>query len=410
VNRREYSPDEVARGSGRAGRTLTRDRRSGRVSDRLHETDVIPGGATGSTATAAPGVGPVVEFDGVSRLFGTFVAVDDVSFAIERGEFFSIIGPSGSGKTTTIRMIAGLEQPTEGSIRMFGRDVTSVPAYDRNTPMVFQSLALFPHLDVRRNVEYGLRMRKVPRAERAARADRALALVGLEGLGGRRPDQLSGGQQQRVAVARAIVTEPSVVLLDEALGALDAKLRVEMQSELKRLQRSLGVTFVHVTHDQSEALAMADRILVMHLGQVEQVGQPSEVFAEPATRFVAGFVGRKNLLDGRVARRRDADHVDVDTPIGTIPAVGPDVTEGETVTLVIRADAVRRELGELPVSVEADVVGAEYQGTSVTYQLELQGETVFRMEEHESLTSGRPLAPGERIRVGWNVEDAYVLT
>ncbi|MXZ65953.1 MAG: ATP-binding cassette domain-containing protein [Acidimicrobiaceae bacterium] len=239
----------------------------------------------------------VVEFDEVSRRFSDTLALDSVSFTVRQGEFFSIIGPSGSGKTTTVRMIAGLEAPTVGTVKLFGKDVSAVPPHRRGTPMVFQSYALFPHLNIRDNVAYGLRMRGVAKPERRNRADDLLGLVGLEGLGDRRSEQLSGGQQQRVALARAIATEPRVVLLDEALGALDAALRIEMQVELKRLQKELACTFIHVTHDQSEAIAMADRILVLQGGRLEQVGTPAEVFARPKTRFVAAFVGQNNLMD-----------------------------------------------------------------------------------------------------------------
>jgi ABC-type Fe3+/spermidine/putrescine transport system ATPase subunit len=355
-------------------------------------------------------VAPAVELANVSRFFGDIVAVDELSFSTNRGEFFSIIGPSGSGKTTTIRMIAGLEVPTEGTIRMLGTDVTRVPPHHRNAPMVFQSLALFPHLDVQANVEYGLRMRKVTRSARAERATRALRLVGLDDFSGRRPDQLSGGQQQRVALARALVTEPQIVLLDEALGSLDAKLRIEMQAELKRLQRSLGITFVHVTHDQSEALAMADRILVMQDGRAHQIGTPGQVFANPASRFVASFVGRNTLLVGRAGARIDDDFIEMSTPLGTVTTRARDVVPGAEVTLVVRADAVSRTTEDLAIVTEATVIGAEYQGSFVTYQLDMGNELTFQMDEHETLTRGQRLKPGDKTKVGWKVEDAYALT
>ena len=228
-------------------------------------------------------------------------AVDNVDLEVRDGEFFSLLGPSGSGKTTMLRMIAGFELPDEGRIELAGRDVTRVPPFDRDVNTVFQDYALFPHMSVAENVEYGLRIRKVPRRERRERVDEALEMVRLHGFGDRRPSQLSGGQRQRVALARAIVNRPQVLLLDEPLGALDLKLRQEMQVELKRIQEGVGITFVYVTHDQEEALTMSDRLAVFNRGKIEQLGAPAEVYERPATEFVAGFVGTSNVLerDGR---------------------------------------------------------------------------------------------------------------
>ena len=236
------------------------------------------------------------------KAFGTLTAVDGVDLDIDDGEFFSMLGPSGSGKTTVLRMIAGFEHPTAGQVLLGGDDVTVRPPFARDVNTVFQDYALFPHMDVLQNVEYGLRVKKVPRAERRARATEALETVRLGGFGDRSPHQLSGGQRQRVALARAIVNRPKVLLLDEPLGALDLKLRREMQIELKQMQRELGITFVFVTHDQEEALTMSDRIAVFRDGRVEQVATPVEIYEEPATPFVAGFVGTSNLLEGDVAR------------------------------------------------------------------------------------------------------------
>ena len=230
-------------------------------------------------------------------------AVDDLDLDIEDGEFFSMLGPSGSGKTTVLRLIAGFEPPTAGSIRLGDEDVTGRPPYDRDVNTVFQDYAIFPHMSVLQNVEYGLRVKKVGKAERRQRAEEALATVRLEGYGARRPHQLSGGQRQRVALARALVNRPKVLLLDEPLGALDLKLRREMQVELKQIQREVGITFVFVTHDQEEALTMSDRIAVFNDGRIQQLATPFELYEQPASAFVAGFVGTSNLLEGGVAEQ-----------------------------------------------------------------------------------------------------------
>src|SRR5881396_1775235 len=238
-----------------------------------------------------------IGLDGVSKRFGTHAAVDDVSLEIGEGEFFSLLGPSGCGKTTTLRMVAGFELPDAGRIVLKGNDVTAVPANRRPVNMVFQQYALFPHMSVYDNVVFGLKVKHVPRAEHRERVDEMLRVVSLEGLHRRRTRQLSGGQQQRVALARALVNRPAALLLDEPLGALDVKLRKQMQFELKRIQAELGTTFVYVTHDQEEALAMSDRIAVMNSGDVEQVGDPKEIYEHPRTPFVADFVGSLNAFD-----------------------------------------------------------------------------------------------------------------
>ncbi|KQT52888.1 MULTISPECIES: ABC transporter ATP-binding protein [unclassified Aureimonas] len=237
-----------------------------------------------------------VELREISRVFGTVRALDKIDLAIAEGEFFAMLGPSGSGKTTSLRLIAGFEQPSSGAVRIFGEDVTGVPPYRRAVNTVFQDYALFPHMSVLDNVAYSLMLRKVAGPERHRRAEAALEMVRLGGYGARKPGQLSGGQRQRVALARAIVNRPKVLLLDEPLGALDLKLREEMQEELKSLQRTLGITFVFVTHDQGEALSMADRVAVFDTGRVAQVGTPEEIYRRPASRFVASFVGSSNIL------------------------------------------------------------------------------------------------------------------
>jgi len=246
--------------------------------------------------------GPAIRVRDLTRKFGTVVAVDHVDLDVRDGEFLTLLGPSGSGKTTVLRMIAGFERPDAGTIELNGVDVTSIPPNGRDVNTVFQDYALFPHMTVLQNVEYGLRVRKVPSAERTARAVEALAAVQLPDYGDRKPAQLSGGQRQRVALARALVNRPRVLLLDEPLGALDLKLREQMQVELKDLQRQVGITFIFVTHDQDEALTMSDRIAVFNEGRITQLGTPQEIYEHPATPFVAGFVGVSNLLEGAVAR------------------------------------------------------------------------------------------------------------
>ena len=252
-------------------------------------------------AQTSPGV--AVRFERVTKRFGDVVAVDGVDLEVREGEFFSMLGPSGSGKTTCLRLIAGFEAPTEGRVYLGGRDVTDLAPYERDVNTVFQDYALFPHMTVEENVEYGLKVKKVPRAERHRRVVEALEMVRLADLGDRKPSQLSGGQRQRVALARALVNRPKVLLLDEPLGALDLKLRQAMQIELKEIQQAVGLTFIYVTHDQEEALTMSDRLAVFNHGRIEQVGTPADVYERPETAFVAGFVGTSNVLAGEVAAR-----------------------------------------------------------------------------------------------------------
>ena len=244
-----------------------------------------------------------VEVVGVRKTYGAVEAVAGIDFEVGEGTFFTLLGPSGSGKTTTLRLIAGFERPDTGTIRLAGAEITELPPYRRDVNTVFQDYALFPHMTVGENVAYGLMIRKVPKAERATRVAEALRMVRLDGYEKRKPSQLSGGQRQRVALARALVNRPRVLLLDEPLGALDLKLREEMQIELKSIQQQVGITFIYVTHDQEEALTMSDRLAVFNQGRIEQVGAPAEVYERPATRFVAGFVGTSNLLTGRVAEQ-----------------------------------------------------------------------------------------------------------
>ena len=260
-----------------------------------------PDEASAAPSGEGPAETPDVRLSGLRKNYGPVVAVAGIDLEIARGEFFTLLGPSGSGKTTTLRMIAGFEEPDAGSVELAGRDVSDLPPYDREVNTVFQDYALFPHMTVADNVAYGMRVRKVPRSERARRATDALEMVRLSGYESRKPSELSGGQRQRVALARAIVNRPRVLLLDEPLGALDLKLREQMQVELKGIQSEVRITFIYVTHDQDEALTMSDRIAVFNEGRIEQVGAPAEIYERPATRFVTGFVGVSNVLerDGR---------------------------------------------------------------------------------------------------------------
>jgi len=313
------------------------------------------------------GEGPAVSLAAVTKRFGDLEAVRALDLEINRGEFFSIIGPSGCGKTTTLRMIAGFEQPTEGTIHVGGRDVTRVRPYRRSVNTVFQSYALFPHLDVWENIAFGLREARRPRDEIASRVADAIKLVRLEGREHARPNQLSGGQQQRVALARALVNQPDVLLLDEPLGALDLKLRAELQTQLKDLHRAVGVTFCYVTHDQGEAFSMSDRVAVMNNGVLEQVGAPEEIYRRPRTAFVADFVGAANRLQGRI---READgpgrYIAEIDGIGSRRVGGPDgLRVGTSVLIVVRPE-------ELTVRAEgfrASVVDVAFLGAQRTVRL-----------------------------------------
>jgi putative spermidine/putrescine transport system ATP-binding protein len=318
----------------------------------------------------------------VTKRFGDVAAVDGVDLDVGEGEFFSMLGPSGSGKTTCLRMIAGFEAPTSGRIELGGRDVTGLAPYERDVNTVFQDYALFPHMTVQDNVEYGLRVKKVPRAERRDLAADALAMVQLAAFGGRKPSQLSGGQQQRVALARALVNRPKVLLLDEPLGALDLKLRQAMQIELKEIQERVGLTFIYVTHDQEEALTMSNRLAVFNHGRIEQVGTPADVYERPATGFVAGFVGVSNVLEGDAARAVTGDPhaftirpekismVDVDTPVedGHCSASGH-------VREVVYLGALTRYIVQLDVGSEL-VVMQQNLRTSSMEALQVRGNSV----------------------------------
>ncbi|HVO43741.1 MAG TPA: ABC transporter ATP-binding protein [Aggregatilineales bacterium] len=335
-----------------------------------------------------------VRFSGISRYFGDVRAVDGVDLEIANGEFFTLLGPSGSGKTTCLRMIAGFEQPTAGTIALFGQDVTRVPPFLRDVNTVFQDYALFPHMDVGENVGYGLMVRKVPRPEREAQIKEMLDMVQLSGMERRRPSQLSGGQRQRVALARALINHPRVLLLDEPLGALDLKLRQQMQMELKALQHRVGITFVFVTHDQEEALTLSDRIAVFNQGKIEQVGTPPEIYQNPTSVFVANFVGTSNILDGEQAQR----------------IVGRDGI------FALRPEKIHIALASTPVPsnvhcVTGIVREVIYLGVNTRYIVDLDGGgELLALEQNLRVTSADVAASHmQKVRLYWQPDDLLVL-
>jgi spermidine/putrescine transport system ATP-binding protein len=354
--------------------------------------------------------GEAIRFDRVSKRFGEMTAVKEMELTIRKGEFFSMLGPSGCGKTTTLRMVAGFEQPTEGSIYLDGEPVGDVPPYRRNVNTVFQSYALFENLDVFENVAFGLKRRKVGKDEIRTRVDEALELVQLPSRSDAKPRELSGGQKQRVALARALVNRPSVLLLDEPLGALDLKLRRQMQVELKQIQREVGITFVYVTHDQEEALSMSDRIAVMDLGEVKQCGEPEDVYEHPGGEFVAGFIGISNLIEGTVeddASVRIASGAVLRAPI---PA---DCGRGDTVQISVRPEkiAVDEDIEADMVSLEGTVESRVYLGvsTQITVSLGDGGRLVALEQATYRASADDRWEPGMTVRLGWHPENCLVL-
>jgi spermidine/putrescine transport system ATP-binding protein len=352
--------------------------------------------------------GPSAQLVGVTKRFGDATAVDRLNLEIQQGEFLSILGPSGCGKTTTLRMLAGFAIPDEGEIFLDGQSVTTVPPYRRDVNTVFQSYALFGHLTVADNVGFGLRRKRVPKREIARRVAEMLELVKLGDRRQAKPSELSGGQQQRVALARALVNMPSILLLDEPLGALDLKLRREMQIELKRIQREVGVTFVFVTHDQEEALTMSDRVAVMDEGVLQQVGRPAEIYDRPVNAFVAGFIGTSNLLSGVMTGETlvlDGDAVQV--PVG---ARRNGFGDDDRVTLSIRPErvVVARELDGSFVSFQGEISDVIFLGSTTHLAVTMRGNRplvavrTHAVDEH--------LSRGDRIRVGWKPEDAVLLS
>ena len=354
------------------------------------------------------GTNSAIRFEGVTKRFGESVAVDDLNLEIEKGEFFSLLGPSGCGKTTTLRMVAGFEQPSEGHIFLEDEPVETVPPYKRHVNTVFQSYALFEHLDIEKNVAFGLKRRKVADDEIRTRVAEALELIEMTGREKAKPAELSGGQKQRVALARALVNRPSVLLLDEPLGALDLQLRKQMQVELKGIQREVGITFLYVTHDQEEALAMSDRIAVMEDGVIRQCGTPEDIYEHPVGPFVAGFIGVSNLLPGVTenggVRLAGGSLCDAEVP-GECP-------QGAEVQLSVRPEKiVIDELEEGMVSVDGTIVERVYVGTTTQVIVELTpGVRLVALEQNTSRSrSDDRWEIGNRVKLGWHPEHALVL-
>jgi putative spermidine/putrescine transport system ATP-binding protein len=337
-------------------------------------------------------VDSAIELRETVRTFGSVRAVDRVSLCIAEGEFFAMLGPSGSGKTTCLRLIAGFEAPDSGAILLDGKDVSGVPPYDRNVNTVFQDYALFPHMSVLENVAYGLRVKKVGAAQRNRRATEMLDVVKLAGFEARKPAELSGGQKQRVALARALINQPKVLLLDEPLGALDLKLREEMQIELRNLQRRFGITFVYVTHDQGEALSMSDRVAVFNQGRIEQLATARELYTQPRTAFVARFVGGANVFEGELASK----------------------LSGRPGAFAVRSESVRvLSLNEpMPphsMTAEATVLDVQYHGATSRWQLKLDSEEIVAATRPAGESLGSVPEPGQRIRLAWPREVAVRL-
>ncbi len=352
--------------------------------------------------------GADVRLEGLAKSYGRVRAVDGVSLVISRGEFVTLLGPSGSGKTTTLLMLAGFVEPDAGDVFIAGARVTETPPHRRALGMVFQHYALFPHMTVFDNVAYPLRMRHVARAAIRERVRAALSLVRLPDVGARYPRQLSGGQQQRIALARALVYEPQVLLMDEPLGALDKKLREQMQVELRTLQQSLGITTLYVTHDQEEAMALSDRVVVMRDGRIEQAGAPAELYERPHTRFVADFIGASNCLEGKLQAASDGWEF-VTTEGLHISVSPPGPAPGAPSHLVIRPERIRWADAERTEVTAAGILTAvTYLGERIRYRVQLEGGPALTVTR-PNLPDGHQLAPGRAIRVGWNRADAAVL-
>jgi spermidine/putrescine transport system ATP-binding protein len=357
-----------------------------------------------------------VRLERVTKDFGETVAVDDLSLDIAVGEFFSLLGPSGCGKTTTLRMIGGFEEPSRGTIYLRGRDVTDLPPHKRDVNTVFQSYALFPHLNVFENVAFGLRRRKVSSDDIQTRVGRALKLVDLEGFEKRKPGQMSGGQQQRVALARALVNEPEVLLLDEPLGALDLKLRKQMQLELKRIQQEVGITFIYVTHDQEEAMTMSDRFAVMRSGRIEQIGPPEDVYENPQTEFVASFLGASNLLDGELKEQTNGatSILLAGGDLVHLPSDRAPFGQGVTVKVGVRPEKITigPDDGSALSSGWNAVSGllrmSTYIGVSHQYKVEGPGGHELTVWVQNLGTEPAP-RPGERVRLSWQWEHTFAV-
>jgi len=354
---------------------------------------------------------PLLTLNQLTKRYGDAEAVRGIDLSIEQGEFVAIMGPSGCGKTTTLRMIAGLEVPSSGEIRLRSRLMNDVKPWERDTPLVWQSLALFPFLTVLKNVEFGLKMRGIAADERRKRAMHWLERLGIAEFAHRNVAQLSGGQRQRVALARALVTEPEILLLDEPMSALDAHLVVRMQGELTRLHRELGITFFYVTHSQSEAFAMASRVVIMNNGRIEQAGSAKDVYRSPANRFVAGFVGTNNILRGRIEAVTGGTAT-IATPAGRLTAAVPAgraVAAGTDIDYVVSADSIGIDNAAAENVVQCTLVSEQFVGSVVTLFCELTPGVEFRVQKPQREMLGLELTPGGPIRLGWNAASAYLL-
>lgn len=349
-----------------------------------------------------------VELEGVNVTFGDFVAVRDANLTIEPGEFFSFLGPSGCGKTTLLRTISGFIEPTRGTVRIGGQDMKGIGPNKRPTALIFQNLALFPMMTVAENIGYGLRVRGVPRHERDEKVKNLLIQVALAEHGHKRVSELSGGQKQRVAIARALAVEPSVLLLDEPLSALDLKLRQHMRTELRAIQKRVGITFIYITHDQGEALTMSDRIAVMNAGVIEQVGDGRAVYAEPRTPFVASFVGENNQIRGRITAVADGQAT-LETPLGTLKGRNPvGLKEGEEALIFVRPEQLKLRANGSTVGFEGEALDVAYEG-SVTH-VTLRVRTGQKITATIGAASGTALpTPGETLRIGFQPEDGLLL-
>ena len=363
---------------------------------------------------------PAIEFVGVNKNYlshgETVPAVKRTDLAIAQGEFFSLLGPSGCGKTTTMRMIAGFEEPTAGKVMLDGQDVTGVAANKRDVNMVFQSYALFPHLNTYQNVAFGLERKKVTKSEIGRRVGEILEIVSLTGMEKRAPREMSGGQQQRVALARALVNRPRALLLDEPLGALDLKLRQQMQIELKRIQREVGITFVYVTHDQGEALTMSDRIAVMNSGVIEQLGSPREIYEKPATRFVAGFIGTSNLVDGHVDRVEGGlALLSYTTQDRVVVPASPSVRTGDKLEVSIRPEKIDLHRGVPPVAatggsvLSGTVTEVVYHGTSTNYTVSTAAGADFTVFDQNASSADDLADRGDRVYLTWAPQHSYMI-
>ena len=354
--------------------------------------------------------GARIRFDNLIKTFGDVVAVDEVSFDIEGGEFVTLLGPSGSGKTTILNIVAGFERPTQGNVYLNDLPLVGIPPFKRNIGLVFQNYALFPHMTVFENIAFPLTTRKVPRSDLASRVREALALVKLEGYGNRYPKQLSGGQQQRVALARSIIFKPPVLLMDEPLGALDKKLREHMQIEIKHLHEELGLTFIYVTHDQSEALTMSDRIVLLNHGKIEQVGRPNDLYDKPGNRFVADFIGETNLLEGTILGL-EAGMITVETSRGIrVRAVCNPELQEEKVSMSLRPEKIVLATGhaELKNSYSGVLLDIIYVGETTKFRVDLEGkgeEIFLKLQNRKGIPK---VSKGDVIRVGWDADDMTV--